>query len=695
MQVFLIALAFGCALAGDIQAEVSVDFSAKDSVVGVFKTTATLQVVSNPLLDRRFTLPNGTSIPNPIHKAAWSSLKALGADHIRFQPWFPYPHKSVAELEPPTPGKPTSWNFTSFLPQMLDFMDSTAGHPVIWNIGTIPCWMFWGPTTNHSHCPFPSNPDTSDFGYGTRGIRPFFLRDKSGEMLADYYARLMSYLVNGYMVDEHEVIHTGGPKINFSAKAGHIFEFLNEGEHYYSPKEYVHDYDVTVPAIQTALGDGAPSFMGIGGCHDGFWNWWFMPNCTIWLNEFLDRSNHKVADIPIDYASIHYYATTKNRSDVGRYTQDFFGSADKWLVKLDEHVIQRDRLSPKTKLALTELGILMVDDMTHTYGSDGGLPDMFFNAAASFWAYVFTHVSMKGIDIACFSQFVGSPPIAKWGINDMQFPSGTMISWETGLGNAKYWVLKLFIDHLQKGDIMQKTTTTMVADESKQSAAPAEYICEAVGPWTFNNEITLTCNDPHARIERIWADSGVRPLGECGHYEPNRNCSNHLLATAWAGVECLGRHSCTLKKESKIADFFVCPVSEFVYKDVSPLQQVLSIQARCTGDKGGHTSEEYTGDSVFSGAFTSPDGKTKKLLLINKLNQAVTVKVTAAELGKNGAKAYIVDPESVSRGSAQGIREETWAPQFVNSSTVVTLQPYAVAFAIIDDGASTSASIVI
>jgi hypothetical protein len=336
--------------------------------------------------------------------------------------------------------------------------------------------------------------------------------------------------------------------------------------------------------------------------------------------------------------------------------------------------------------------------MTETFGNDGGLPDMFFNAAASFWAYTFTHISMRDIVFACFSQYVGSPPIEKWGIQDMQFPSGTMISWETGLGNAKYWALKLFLDHLQKGDIMHKTTTRIVQEEAAETGPAPQHMCEHVGPWNFNNEITLTCNDPNARIDRIWADNGIRPEGQCGDYRPNRNCTNHLLATAWAGLECLGRRSCTLQKESRVADFLVCPIRTFVTKDISTFSQVLTVQASCTGDKGGHTSAEYSGDAVFSTAFVSPDGSNKRLLLVNKLQHHVTIKVTADELGKNGAKAYIVDPQSVSRSSAQGIREETWVLASGGPSTVVTLQPYAVVIVVMSDKPvdhSASASIVV
>merc|ERR1711920_397133 len=110
----------------------------------------------------------------------------------------------------------------------------------------------------------------------------------------------------------------------------------------------------------------------------------------------------------------------------------------------------------------------------------GGLPEIFFNAAAAFYTYVITQLASKrGIDFACFSQFVGSPPIAKWGIKDMQFPSGTMISWETGLGNAKYWALKLILDHMHKGDVIHSVD---VAQVETVETSVKQVACEAIGP---------------------------------------------------------------------------------------------------------------------------------------------------------------------------------------------------------------------
>ena len=117
-------------------------------------------MVSNPILDREFTAPNGTRFPNPIHDAAWASLAALEADMVRYVPWYPYPHKSVAEL---VKGQ---WDFTYILPMLQDFMNAVYGrnHSTVINFSTQPCWLFGNAQNQTQNCSFPANPDQSDFG---------------------------------------------------------------------------------------------------------------------------------------------------------------------------------------------------------------------------------------------------------------------------------------------------------------------------------------------------------------------------------------------------------------------------------------------------------------------------------------------------------------------------------------------------
>jgi hypothetical protein len=102
-----------------------------NKAVREMNTTPTLQVVVNPKLRRG----------SPIHDRAFAELRKLGADYVRYVPWFPYPYDSIAELYPPADGK-TSWDFSRIDPYTLDFLEATKGHPVMLNFSTIPPWMF-------------------------------------------------------------------------------------------------------------------------------------------------------------------------------------------------------------------------------------------------------------------------------------------------------------------------------------------------------------------------------------------------------------------------------------------------------------------------------------------------------------------------------------------------------------------------
>ena len=116
------------AIAQEAPFKVDIDW---DKTVIVSKSTPTLQVVTNPMLN-----PG-----SPIHDGSFSALKALGADYVRYVPWLPYPKIAVAELEPPTKDK-TSWDFTYIDPVTRDFLAATEGHSTIINFSTIPSWMF-------------------------------------------------------------------------------------------------------------------------------------------------------------------------------------------------------------------------------------------------------------------------------------------------------------------------------------------------------------------------------------------------------------------------------------------------------------------------------------------------------------------------------------------------------------------------
>lgn len=70
---------------------------------------------------------------------------------------------------------------------------------------------------------------------------------------------------------------------------------------------------------------------------------------------------------------------------------------------------------------------------------------------------------------------------------------------------------------------------------------------------------------------------------------------------------------------------------------------------------------------------------------MNKQNTALTIKLDVADIGAQGATAYIVDPKSVTRGAANGVREEQWKPYETGSYALVTLEPYAVVIATLNN----------
>jgi hypothetical protein len=134
----LLLVAFSSTLHAQAQAQAkpaSIDIHWNKTVI-VSRSTATLQVVVNPMLRRG----------SPIHGATFAALKALGADYVRYVPWLPYPRLAVAELQPPTKTS-TSWDFSAIDPMTLDFLNATKGHYTVMNFSTIPQWMFKVPTS--------------------------------------------------------------------------------------------------------------------------------------------------------------------------------------------------------------------------------------------------------------------------------------------------------------------------------------------------------------------------------------------------------------------------------------------------------------------------------------------------------------------------------------------------------------------
>jgi len=387
-----------------------------DKVVRVSQTTPTLQVVVNPPLRR------GT----PVHDEAFKALRDLGADYVRYVPWLPYPKLGVAELEPPKDGK-TSWDFSAIDPMTIDFLEATKGHSVILNFSTIPQWMY----KTDKPVPYPADPNQVTWEYEKGNA----LRDPSMQEVASYYAQLLSWYTQGGFTDELGKRHESGYHYSIP-----YWEVLNEVdfEHQIDAETYTRLYDEVVLAMKKVQPD--TKFVGLALA---------MTVEPHYFEYFLDHKNHKPG-VPLDFISYHFYAvpTADQTPEVEQFT--YFDQADGFLKAVRYVDAIRKRLSPETKTTIDELGVISADDIAQSEPGHvaQAIPKSYWNLAGAMYAYVFGELTKIGIDVAGESQLVGFPT---------QFPSVSMVDWNNGKPNARFWVLKLLHDNIGPGDKLVET----------------------------------------------------------------------------------------------------------------------------------------------------------------------------------------------------------------------------------------------
>jgi len=383
-----------------------------DKVERVSNTTATLQVVVNPLLRRG----------SRIHDRVFAELKNLGADAVRYVPWFPYPRLAIAELNPPEDGR-TSWDFTLLDPMTTDFLEATKGHSVVLNFSTIPPWMF----QIAKPIEYPQDPEQVSWDY----LQGTELRDPLGSELGAYYARLVSWYARGGFTDELGREHRSGHHFSIP-----YWEVLNEPdlEHQMSAQQYTARYDAIVSAIR-AVSPGT-KFVGLSLAFPG--------GSPEMFEYFLDHRNHKPG-IPLDMISYHFYATPAEDEPPEAQPYTLFSEVDGFLntVRFVEAI--RKRLSPETGTMINEIGCISTDD----FGQNAPghvmkpIPDSYWSLCGAVYAYAYGHLNALGIDVAGESQLVGYPS---------QFPSVSMVDWNTGAPNARFRVLQLLKTNFVPGD---------------------------------------------------------------------------------------------------------------------------------------------------------------------------------------------------------------------------------------------------
>jgi hypothetical protein len=276
--------------------------------------------------------------------------------------------------------------------------------------------------------PYPADTDKP---VGNRYSQRTELRDPSMQELANYYARLVSWYTLGGFKDEYGVWRPSGHHYKFD-----YWEFLNEveGEHRTTPQQYTDRYDAVVGALQRV----APhmKFAGLALASPS--------RDPEYFEYFLDHAHHQPG-IPLDMITYHFYAiaSAEETPEIQQYT--FFDEADHFLgtVRYIESI--RKLLSPETQTDIDELGTIAGNDNTKT---SVVIPNSYWNLSGAVYAYMFAELARIGVNYAAESQLVGYPT---------DFPSVSMVDWETGRPNARYWVLKMLHDNFGPGDQLMET----------------------------------------------------------------------------------------------------------------------------------------------------------------------------------------------------------------------------------------------
>lgn len=405
-----------------------------DDVVTTSKTTPTLQLVENPMVRKG----------SPIHDATFKALKDLGADYVRYVPWFPYPKMAVAELKAPANGK-TYWDFTLLDSTMNYVMEATKEHPVTINFSTTPVWMW----KTDSVVKYPDDPYQTSWNYN-QGTQ---LRDTTMKEVAGYFARLLSWYTRGGFTDELGKFH----KSNHNYKIAY-WEVLNEPdlEHNISPQLYTKMYDAIVTELKKISPD--TKFVGISVAYN---------KNPDWFEYFLNSKNHK-ADIPLDAISYHHYSTPSwPDQPLDYYKYVFFEKAEAFLDKVRYIESIRKRLSPQTITMINEIGsILRSPSIT------APIPDDYWNLSGATYAYIFLELTKIGVDVAGESQLVGYPT---------QFPDVSMMNWKNGKPNSRYWVLKLLKNTFGPGDKLVATSWHGDANGQEPSSVASQAIITKKG----------------------------------------------------------------------------------------------------------------------------------------------------------------------------------------------------------------------
>jgi hypothetical protein len=408
---------------------------------------------------------------HPIHDQLFAALRDLKADYAHFQPYNVFPRLAVAELAPPSGGK-TSWDFSLMDPIAEDFVRATSPHAVVFNIGTLPAWIF----KTAKPVIVPTDPDEPYWTYSE--FNEVQVDDAAVRLAAAYQARLADWYVNGGFTDEYGKWHESGHHYQID-----YWEVLNDPdfEGSLSPRDYTRLYDAIVGAVRKV----APQmkFMGpvVGDVsHAEF------------LAYFLNPKNHRPG-IPIDMISYHFFVLpdSDESDDVMAYT--FFQQADKYLLAAGYIETLRKLLVPDARTDVVDVATMLPDPLAPTLTRP--IPRSYWSLSGGVFAYIYAKLAALGVDVVGASELIDSPGIVA---------ASTLVDWDTGRPNARYWVTKLLRENFGPGDRLVRSPPYSVLEPDPSPEVFAQAFVTSGG----NRKILLVNKRPNPSVVRVPGLSG-------------------------------------------------------------------------------------------------------------------------------------------------------------------------------------------
>jgi hypothetical protein len=330
---------------------VSVDWDA--APITTASTAATVEVdCCEPFLTRN---PSAHVHGGGPFDGYLSAMKALGAEYVRFAPWYPYPKIAVVELEPSdcTVTKPaTNWNSSLFDPILADFMSAVCGdgaatghcdHSVAQQLSTMPSWLYIGGADPSTLPADPWDARMSGYNQGTK------LKNESCTEMAGYIARMVEHYTAGGHHDTCGHFHPSGLHYNWT-----IISVLNENEHSTGGERYTRCFDAireAVEKVNPSIVLEGPETVFAGGDLDASW---------IYTGYFIDPKNHKDNRPPAIVSNHAYWKASPGVDGAG--FESLFTGVDGTVEKLVKPLAAlRDKVAPQTELVLNEW-IPVIDD---------------------------------------------------------------------------------------------------------------------------------------------------------------------------------------------------------------------------------------------------------------------------------------------------------------------------------------------